>query len=91
MICRFCPAGRRVNRNGHRCVFCRLYGIVVLEGHECTREGWKDYERNYGHAADIGEETELPEDGGRIVEIVPGILSGPGEREGFPGMDADKE
>lgn len=76
MICKFCPAGRRHTRNGHRCVNCLLYGIVVREDHECTREGWKDFDRYYGDCKRIGEETELPEDGGRIIEIMPGILSG---------------
>ena len=75
MICKVCPAARRTRRNGHRCVICQIYGIIVLESHECTREGWKDYDRNDDHGQDGGGETEIQEDSGGAAAEVPGILS----------------
>ena len=79
MICRFCPVGKRIRRSGQRWVRCILYGIVVKEDHECTREGWKDVERDEKHGAEFGGEAELPEDGGDVAEFMPGILPGSGE------------
>lgn len=87
MICRFCPAGRRHTRNGYRCVNCLLYGMVMRENHECTREGWKDYAGYDDHGEESRDGAEIPEDRGRIIEMLPGILSETGEREGIPGME----
>ena len=87
MICKVCPAARRTMRNGHRCVICQIYGIIVKESHECTREGWKDYAGDDDHDQGGGGGTEIPEDRGRIIEMLPGILSGSGEREGLPEVE----
>jgi hypothetical protein len=62
--------------------------MIMRESHECEREGWKDFDRIFRFGDRFGEKTGLSEDGGRIIELVPGILSESGEREGFPGMEA---
>jgi hypothetical protein len=43
MRCRECPAGRRFSAGS---VFCLQYGIIIREDHECSREGWKHFERD---------------------------------------------
>ena len=91
MRCRDCPAGRKITRNDHRCVVCIPYGMILKEDHECQREGWKDFERDEDHRAERGQETGLPEDGGGAPGSVPGFLSGPEERGGFPEMEGGEE
>ena len=63
MRCKNCPAGKKQLRNGHRCVKCLLYGMVLKEEHECDREGWKDYGRHEDHGEDGKGNAEIPEDG----------------------------
>ena len=79
MICRFCPAAKRIKRNEHRCVVCIPYGMILKDDHECTREGWKGYVRADDHGDGFGEETGIQEDSGGAAEEVPGILPEPGE------------
>ena len=74
MKCKYCPAGRRTIRNEHRCVNCLLYGIVMKEDHECTREGWRDYDRYIGQGGEMHGETEVHENGGGTVIPLPGVL-----------------
>ena len=62
MTCRDCPAGKRTMRNGHRCVNCLLYGMILKENHECYREGWKNYERLEDHDEDGRENDVIPEE-----------------------------
>ena len=64
MICRNCPAAKRTLRNGHRCVMCIVYGMILQEEHRCDREGWKDYEPVTDHGEDGEDGTGIPEDGG---------------------------
>ena len=79
MICKDCQAGKRFLRNGHKCVNCLLYGIIVRDDHECTRDGWKRFKRPDGNGHRFREETEFQEDGADAAETVPGILSESGE------------
>ena len=79
MICKDCPAGKRILRNGHRCVRCLLYGMILKEDHNCDREGWEDYVRLYSHDGDGEEGAGLQEDGGGTASEVPGVLRGSGE------------
>ena len=79
MICRFCPAGKRILRNDHRCVVCIPYGMILKEDHVCTREGWKDYAGITDHREEFGESTGLQEDSGGTAGEMPGVLSEPGE------------
>ena len=91
MICRVCPAGKRITRNDHRCVICIPYGMILKEDHECQREGWRDFERDEDHREECGEKAGLPEDGGGAAGEVPGFLSGPEERGGFSEMEGGEE
>ena len=86
MICRDCPAKRRVKRNDHNCVMCMVYGMILKEDHVCDREGWQGYERIDNQGDEIDEAAELPEDGGGAAGGGEGVLSESGERESFPGM-----
>lgn len=70
MICGVCPAGKRITRNEHGCVRCIVYGMVLKEDHECTREGWKNYDWDQNHRQERETETELPEDGGGFAAAV---------------------
>lgn len=75
MKCKHCPAGRRTIRNEHRCVNCLLYGIVMKEDHECTREGWRDYDRIIGQGGgEMPGETEVQANSGGVVIPLPGVL-----------------
>jgi len=78
MICFACPAAKRINRNGHRCVRCMVYGMILKDDHKCDREGWKGYERPESDGGEGDGETELFDDGGGDIEAVPGILPEPG-------------
>lgn len=62
MQCKYCPAGKRILRNGHRCVKCILYGMILIEDHECRREGWKDYERHDDHGENGEGTAEIQKD-----------------------------
>ena len=64
MRCKYCPAGKKILRNDHRCVKCIVYGMILKEEHECFREGWRDYVPVEDHGEDGGGEAEIPEDGG---------------------------
>lgn len=62
MRCMDCPAGKRITAER---IMCIEYGMVLLETHECEREGWKEYEQD-----DRGEgedETEVQRDGGEAA------------------------
>ena len=87
MTCRDCPAGKRTMRNGHRCVHCLLYGMILKEEHECDREGWKEYDRHKDHSTDSEGTAEIPENSRCAAGQVPVVLPGSGEREGIPGME----
>ena len=63
MICRVCPAGKKILRNGHRCVRCIVYGMILQEEHRCDREGWKDYVRLDDHSEDGEGNAEIQENG----------------------------
>ena len=70
-------------------VNCTLYGMIIRAEHECTleREIWTDED-----ISDRGErEAEIHDDGGGTAGAVPGVLSGYGERESFPGMEGAEE
>ena len=38
---------------------CIQYGMILLEDHECDREGWRGYERDEGHGDQDADETEI--------------------------------
>ena len=55
MRCSECPAGKRITARRIQCI---EYGMILLEDHECTREGWKAYERDDGQRGAGEGETE---------------------------------
>ena len=59
MKCKDCPAGKKITRRSQGCVECIQYGMILLEDHECTREGWKEYERNDDQRGEGEAETEI--------------------------------
>ena len=42
MICKNCPEARRFAEES---MYCLLYGIIIRENHECTREGGKAHDK----------------------------------------------
>ena len=51
MKCMECHQGRRFAEGS---IYCRIYGMIIRESHECKREGWKihdddDDQRSFGH------------------------------------------
>ena len=54
MKCKNCPEGRH-HMSGS--VYCVLYGIIIQEEHECTREGGRRHDRT-GTAGDGEEQRE---------------------------------
>jgi len=59
MKCKDCPAGKKITRRSRGCVECIQYGMILLEDHECTREGWKEYERDDDQRGEGEAETEI--------------------------------
>lgn len=49
MKCMDCHQGRKFAEGS---VYCRIYGMIIREDHECTRDGWKihdEEEREQGN------------------------------------------
>lgn len=83
MKCRDCRQGRRFAQGA---VDCLMYGMIIREDHECTREGAEARGDDDIDGAGGGEAEEgLAGVGGFGEE--PGVFPGSGEREGFPGME----
>ena len=71
MICRNCPEGRRFAAGSRECL---LYGIIIREDHECTREGGKRHDRDEDHGSEQRESAGLFDDGWDAVDRLQGIL-----------------
>lgn len=57
MKCRDCMEGKRFAEGA---VNCLMYGMIIREDHECTREGWKKRGEDDGQRGDQGaDETEI--------------------------------
>lgn len=52
MTCGKCPEGRRYAEGS---TYCVLYGMIIRDEHECTREGGQRHDRA---AEDHGEDGE---------------------------------
>lgn len=55
MKCRDCRQGRRFSAGAVNCV---LYGMIIREDHECTREGWKLEDEGNGDDDQRGESDD---------------------------------
>ena len=88
MKCIRCPEGRRFAEG---CTYCRWYGMILPDEHECRQERGKFHERsnNYRHEKYNG--PKIRDNGGWFAGGVPEVLPGPREREGIPGMEKKPE
>lgn len=79
MICRDCPAGRKVIRRDEECVMCIQYGIIIRNDHQCERGGWKEYEGNDGQRGAVQGEAQIFDIREAAARKGQSILSGSGE------------
>lgn len=84
MICARCPEGRTF-ANGS--TFCRFYGIIIREDHQCRQERGKEHERNNNFRHKGYHGPRVRENGGWFAGSGEELLPGPGEREGIPEME----
>lgn len=88
MYCRNC---RQAKRYAPGSIFCVFFGIILREDHRCNH-GRKIWDAKlFDYRTREREETGIPEDGGGAAGNMPGILPGPEEREGFPGVEGGEE
>lgn len=73
MKCKQCPEGRRFARGS---VECLLYGFIIREDHEGTREGCKRHERDKLPAGSYADNpaTELQEERWPDIDGLPEFL-----------------
>ena len=71
MICKNCPEGRRFAAGS---IECPLYGIIIREDHEGTREGCKQHDRDEDYGGEQREGAGLYDDGWAAVDRLQGIL-----------------
>lgn len=80
MKCRDCAEGRKFSAGS---VYCVMYGIIIREGHECTRKGGKPNDKAAEDPGDHrGDSTNADETGGGrrgSAETLPGVLYESGE------------
>lgn len=84
MTCRRCPEGRRF-ANGS--TFCRFYGMMLRDDHECTRERGKEHERNGYFRHEGYDGPRVRENGGWFAGGVPELLGEAGGGGGIPEME----
>jgi len=46
MKCKDCKHGKRMTRRGQGCVDCILYGMILVEDHECQQKGCEPRSEN---------------------------------------------
>lgn len=61
MKCKRCPEGRRFAAG---CTFCRWYGMILPDEHECRQERGKQHERNYNYRHEGYNGPTVRENGG---------------------------
>ena len=88
MKCKRCPEGRRFASG---CTFCRWYGMILPDEHECRQERGKEHERNGNYRLEGYDGPKVRDNGGWFAGGRPDVLSEPGEREGLPGVDEAEE
>lgn len=88
MICGRCPEGRRFAQG---CTYCRFYGMILPDSHECRQERGKHHERNNHYRLEGYDGPEVQHNGGWFAGSGEGVLSGHGERERIPEMEEDEE
>ena len=88
MKCKRCPEGRRFAQG---CTYCRWYGMILPDEHECRQERGKTHERN-GHYRLAGYDgPEVQHNGGWFAGGGEDVLPESGEREGIQEMEGGEE
>ena len=88
MICKRCPEGRRFATG---CTFCRFYGMILPDEHECRQERGKIHERNNNYRHEGYDGPAVRDNGGWFAGSGEGVLPGAGERGSLPEMDEAEE
>ena len=88
MKCGKCPEGRRYAEGS---IFCTLYGIIIREDHEGTREGCLTHDGDPDLLRDSEDGTEIQGQRGGTADSLPGVLPGTGKRESVPGLEEIEE
>ncbi len=83
MKCKRCPEGRRFAAG---CTFCRWYGMILPDEHECRQERGKYHERNYNFRHEGYDGPAVRENGGWFAGGVSEGLDA-GDGSGIPGME----
>ena len=88
MTCKRCPEGRRFAKG---CTYCRWYGMILPDEHECRQERGKTHERNDHYRLEGYDGPEIQHNGGWFAGGGENVLPGPGEREGIQEMEGGEE
>ena len=88
MKCKRCPEGRRFAAG---CTFCRWYGMILPDEHECRQERGRVHERNNNYRHEGYDGPAVRENGGWFAGSGEGVLPGAGEREDVPGGEEGRE
>ena len=88
MKCKRCPEGRRFAAG---CTFCRWYGMILPDEHECRQERGRIHERNNNYRHEGYDGPKVRENGGWFAGGLPEVLPGSEERGGLSGMEEDAE
>ena len=76
MRCKDCHQARRFADGA---AFCVIYGMIINEEHECTREGWKIHDEDDDQRGEGDDEAEIRRGSGGAAGEGAGVLSGYGE------------
>ena len=71
MKCKDCHQGRRFAEGS---VYCRIYGMIIRESHECKREGWKIHDDDDDQRGEGGSEAEEGHPGGSSAGEGAGVV-----------------
>ena len=88
MICKRCPEGRTYATGS---TFCRFYGMIIRNDHECKLERGKTHEQNGNYRLAGYDGPTVRDNGGWFAGGLPEVLQGSEERDGISGMEEDAE
>ena len=76
MKCRDCHQAKKIAAGA---VLCVIYGMIISEDHECTREGWQIHDEDDDQRGEGDDETEIQRGRGGAADAGAGVLSGSGK------------
>ncbi len=88
MKCKRCPEGRRFAAG---CTFCRWYGMILPDEHECRQERGRFHERNNNYRHEGYDGPTVRENGGWFAGGLPDVLPDAGERGSLSEMEGREE